>query len=213
MQCTRIALVRHGQTRSNGGSEHPVLSGTTDLPLTDLGHQQALAVARSGAVRDADAVMYASPLQRARVTAECIATESRRQVVCRRALQEIDCGQLDGMPIDVVRTEFASVWAASQSQADDAFRWPGGESYADLRERAVRSITEIASGNLGARVLVVTHAGVITQLIGHILGTPPAHWSAYRAGNASITEIDWDARGGQLVSFDRREHLPPALRT
>jgi alpha-ribazole phosphatase/probable phosphoglycerate mutase len=213
VQCTRIALVRHGQTTSNGGSDHPVLSGVTDLPLTDLGHQQALAVARSGAVRDADPVMYASTLQRARVTAGCIARASRRQVVCRRALQEIDCGQLDGIPIDVVRTEFAGVWAASQSQADDTFRWPGGESYADVRERSVCSIAEIASSHPGARVLVVTHAGVITQLIGHILGTPPAHWSAFRPGNASITEIDWDASGGRLVSFDCREHLPPALRT
>lgn len=213
MQCTRIALVRHGQTTSNGGSEHPVLSGVTDLPLTELGHEQALAVSRSDAVRDADAVMYASPLQRARVTADCIARESRRQVVSRRALQEIDCGQLDGIPIEVVRTEFASVWTASQAETDDEFRWPGGESYADVRERSVCAVTEIASSHSGARVLVVTHAGVITQLIGHILGTPPAHWSAFRPGNASITEIDWDASGGRLVSFDRREHLPPALRS
>lgn len=213
MQCTRIALVRHGQTTSNGGSEHPVLSGVTDLPLTELGQQQAQAVARSAAVCDAAPVMYASTLQRARVTAESIASKYGRQVVCRRALQEIDCGQLDGIPIDVVRTDFASVWAASQAQADDGFRWPGGESYAELRERSVCSIAEIASSHPGARVLVVTHAGVITQLIGHILGTSPAHWSAFRPGNASITEIDWDASGGRLVSFDRREHLPPALRT
>ena len=211
MRSTRIVLVRHGQTVSNGGCDRPVLSGTTDLPLTELGRQQASALARSPAVRDAE-VVYSSPLQRARVTAE-YAVQPQHEVVCCRGLQEIDCGELDGMPIDEVRTRFPAVWSSSQAQLDDAFRWPGGESYLELRERSVGTITEIASSHRGARVLVVTHAGVITQLIGHVEGVPPARWATFRAGNASITELDWGAAGARLVSFDRRDHLPPTLQT
>ena len=212
MQCTRIVLVRHGHTAGNGGSDHPVLSGTTDLPLTELGHRQASALAHSGALGGADHV-YASPLSRALATAAPLAEHAGLEVVCRHGLEEIHCGELDGVEIDVVRTRFPTVWATNEAQTDAAFRWPGGESYLELRERSVATVNEIGITHRGARVVVVTHAGVISQLIGTIRGVPPARWSAFRVGNASITELDWGTGGGSVVVFDRRDHLPAALQS
>lgn len=189
-----------------------MLSGTTDLPLTELGHRQASALAHAGAFDRVDHV-YASPLSRALATAAPVAEHVELDVVRRPGLEEIHCGELDGIAIDAVRTRFPAVWATNEAQCDDTFRWPGGESYLELRERSVATVSEIASTHRGARVAVVTHAGVISQLIGAIRGVPPARWSAFRVGNASITELDWGPGGGSVVAFDRRDHLPAALQT
>jgi broad specificity phosphatase PhoE len=208
---TRIVIVRHGQTLSNGGSAHPVLSGKADLPLTRCGREQASALVHAEAIRGADA-FYSSPLQRALMTAVAAANRSAVVSPCDE-LQEIDCGELDGMQIADVQRRFPDLWCASQSETNDAFRWPRGESYVELRERSVRAIVEIAQRHRGRRVVVVTHAGVISQLLGYVCGIPAARWSAFRPGNASVTEVDWERTCGTVVSFDRRDHLAPALRT
>jgi broad specificity phosphatase PhoE len=208
---TRIVIVRHGQTLSNGGSAHPVLSGRADLPLTSCGREQAAALGHADAVRGAHA-FYSSPLQRAQSTADAAADRSALVTPCT-AVQEIDCGELDGMMIADVQRLFPDVWRASQSELDDTFRWPGGESYVELRERSVRAVVEIAHRHRGHKVVVVTHAGVISQLLGYLCGMPAARWSAFRPGNASVTEVDWECSVGTVVSFDRRDHLAPSLRT
>ena len=64
---TTIYIARHGQNEDN---VHGILNGHRDLPLTDLGRQQARQLARHikdrGLVFDA---VYASPLGRAFETA------------------------------------------------------------------------------------------------------------------------------------------------
>jgi broad specificity phosphatase PhoE len=191
----------------NGGSRDPVMCGWTDLPLTLIGEQQARCLERC--VR-AD-VVYASPLRRARDTALHCAAGA--ELICEPGLREISCGQVDGVPIREVQRVYPALWERNAAEIEDGFRWPGGESYAELRERAVSSIIAIAARHPSARVAMVTHAGVITQLLGHITRTRPARWSAFRVGNASITELAWVGDRGEILAYDARDHLPPALRT
>ncbi|HUP47463.1 MAG TPA: phosphoglycerate mutase family protein [Thermoanaerobaculia bacterium] len=72
---------------------------------------------------------------------------------------------------------------------------------------ALRALRGIAMRHPGERVLAVTHAGVITQIIGHIHGESPARWEEWRPGNGSVTIIEWEEPGPRLVSFDDRSHL------
>ncbi|CAN5749340.1 hypothetical protein BH24GEM1_BH24GEM1_31730 [soil metagenome] len=58
----------------------------------------------------------------------------------------------------------------------------------------------------------MTHAGVISQILGALAGTSPARWEAFRPGNAALTEIDWTRGSGTVLSFDDRAHLPAAWR-
>ncbi len=125
----------------------------------------------------------------------------------RAARREIGCGELDGWIVEDVRQHFPTLWAANTRQEDAGFRWPGSESYRALRRRVLRALRGIAGAHPGRRVLVVTHAGAITQVLGALAGTSPAPWEAFRAGNASITELRWHAGGGALVRFDGRGHL------
>lgn len=207
MSSTDLVLIRHAQTAMNGGSPDPVMCGWLDLPLTAIGEQQAAALAH----RVEAEVVYTSPLRRARDTARRCAENAALRA--EPGLREIGCGRLEGVPLRVVERDYPEAWARNAAQIDDDFRWPGGESYAELRRRALASIDAIAARHGAARVAVVTHAGVITQLLGHLRGERPARWAAFRVGNASITEVAWARGHGEVRAFDVRAHLPPALRT
>jgi alpha-ribazole phosphatase/probable phosphoglycerate mutase len=211
MFTTELILIRHGHTASNGGEGPMRLSGWHDVPLSWRGHREAAQAAlrlwREGPI----AAVYASPLQRATSTAaylvEVLGTELREHP----GLREIGCGTVDGWTVDSVKAALPAVWLRNELQQDDDFRWPGGESYRELRARSVAAIGEIGERHAGKRVVLVTHAGVITQIAGCLSGLPAARWDVYRAGNASITRLE--LRGGRLrlVRFDDRDHLPDHL--
>jgi alpha-ribazole phosphatase/probable phosphoglycerate mutase len=211
MPGAHVILIRHGHTSSNGGGDGDVrLSGWTDVRLSALGIREAELVARRLGSEPPLAAVYASPLRRARFTAACVAKVVGAPVSVDPDLREIGCGLADGLTVDEVRARFPQAWDANARQDDDDFRWPGGgESYREFRDRCVRSLRAIAACHRGERVAVVTHTGVITQVVGSLSGLPPARWQAYRAGNASITRLHWDGDRVRLLRFDDRDHLSP----
>ncbi len=70
----------------------------------------------------------------------------------------------------------------------------------------------IVARHPGRTVAVVTHSGIISQVLGAMHGLSPAAWEPFRPGNASITEVRWDDGGGTVLRFDDRAHLD-ALRS
>jgi broad specificity phosphatase PhoE len=122
-------------------------------------------------------------------------------------LQEIDCGVLDGLPLEDVKQRFPLLWERNLRQQDEHFRWPGGESYHEFRCRCLRAVRLLARRHAGARVAVVTHAGVISQILGTIAGTSAAQWERFRPGNAAVTELEWRKGSATLVRFDDCTHL------
>jgi alpha-ribazole phosphatase/probable phosphoglycerate mutase len=207
VQTAHLILIRHGHTSSNDGGGHVRLSGWTDVPLSASGHREAALVARRIACERPIAAVYASPLQRARVTASYVSESTGAAMILDPDLREIRCGSADGRTVDEVRAAHPEVWEHNLRQDDDDFRWPGGESYREFRERCVRAARAIAARHGGERVAMVTHAGVITQLVGSLRGVPAARWLAHRAGNASITHMEWGGDRARVIRFDDRDHL------
>lgn len=208
----RLVIIRHGHTASNssGGSR---MSGWTDTPLSNQGRRQVACLARRMSSEPAS-VLYASPLLRALETARPVAQAVGAEVRLEPGLREIHCGEVDGWPVEEVRRRYPDLWEANLRQDDEGFRWPGGETYRELRERSLGAFRRIAAAHPGERILVVTHAGVISQVLGCLRGISPARWECYRPGNCSLTELDWEGETGRLVSYDDRGHLeepgPPA---
>ena len=148
--CTLVYLVRHGQTPLN---ESGVLRGLLNPPLDEAGRLQA---GRLGAVlgsRTPSAVV-ASPLLRARQTAQPIADRAGRDVTTDRHLLDRDYGQWAGTDRESVAAQWGSV--------DDA---PGVEPVRAVRERALRGLTDIAQRSRGGTVVVVSHDAVNRQLL------------------------------------------------
>jgi broad specificity phosphatase PhoE len=76
-----------------------------------------------------------------------------------------------------------------------------------FRKRVLRAVTAIAHLHIGQRVLVVTHAGVINQILGSIIGQSPALWKSPRPRNTSITRVVWSKSSRSIVCFDDCSHL------
>jgi broad specificity phosphatase PhoE len=203
---TTLVLIRHGHTADNTAGAGARLLGWSDVPLSSAGREQVrLLCARM--VAEPPDVLYTSPLRRALETATALGAALDLRPRVRAGLREINCGDVDGLPITAVRRDYPLLWTQNQAQVDDTFRWPGGESYSVFRARCERAVQRIVAAHRGQRIAVVTHTGVITQVLGALRGTPSARWGTLRAGNASLTVVRWGARNGVVAVFNDRAHL------
>lgn len=204
---TTILLARHGHVVDNDLGADAHLCGRLDATLSPLGREQVRRLRDRLAAEPAVHAIYASPLPRALQTAETIAGVVGERLRLYRGLQEISCGELEGWRIADVQRCYPQLWQRNAAQSDETFLWPGGESYRAFRRRCLRSIQRISGAHHGERVLIVTHAGVISQLLGALHGISAARWGEFRAGNASLSEVEWEDAGGRLLRFDDRSHL------
>lgn len=201
--CT-LLLIRHAHTLENGGSRIPRLCGRYDAPLSELGARQVERLRGVLAFADAEAA-YASPLRRAMTTAGAL--PERLSPMPLHSLQEIDCGRVDGWLLSEIKERYLDLWERNLVQEEDAFGWPGGETYEQFRSRVIRTARAIAGRHCGERVLAVTHAGFISQLLGCVAGVKASRWEEFRPGNASITEVQWRGDDFCVVRYDDRRHL------
>jgi broad specificity phosphatase PhoE len=212
MAVTTLILVRHAHVSDNDDGPDGRVCGWFDPPLSPLGLRQLAALRERLAEEPPVTALYTSPLRRARHTALAAAEVTGLEPITEAHLREINCGRLDGMLIRQVKSEFAGVWRRNLALDDPHFRWPGGESYVEFRSRALATVQRIVASHPGSRVLVVTHAGVIGQVVGALLGRSAARWDLHRPSNCSLTELHWNQHVATVARFDDRDHLQDALR-
>ena len=150
-----ILLARHGETDDNAPPAR--VQGRRDVPLNDRGRDQArrLAVAVAG---ERPRTLGASPLARARETAEIVGAELGLAPRLDERLVESDRGTWEGRLLDDVRRDDPELWAAWRRAGAD-FRFPGGESLAEHLERVSAALDEIVAD--GGPALVICHGGTI----------------------------------------------------
>jgi broad specificity phosphatase PhoE len=151
--------------------------------------------------------VYSSPSQRAAETARAIARRSALPLRFAADLREIHCGEVDGCSVGEVQQRYPEHFRENLRQNNPEFRWPGGESYQEFRERCLHRIEHIAQFHAGQRIVLVTHAGVIAQVFGAMFGASPAAWGQFRPDNASISEVNYVRSRFKLVSFNDWSHL------
>lgn len=167
----RIFLVRHGETDWNLAGR---LQGSHDIPLNDLGREQAAETARvverlSGGARHLDFV--ASPLSRAAQTMAILRAELGLPPDAFRRdarLREITFGRWEGSTWPELRRRDPASLAARDADPWN-FSPPGGESYAELSTRVLEAIAELTGD-----AVVVTHGGVVRAMLHAFAGMPPA---------------------------------------
>jgi broad specificity phosphatase PhoE len=181
-----LLLLRHGETDWNNERR---IQGNTDTPLNANGIAQARQLATRIAGEKIDA-LYASPLARARVTAEIIAQHTGVAPVFDDRLKEKGLGDLEGLTADEFQERYPDLhrgWVTSV----DHFPLPGEESPAQLRERIAKFLDDLhARHPNGARIGIVTHGGTIGMFIATLIGLPVNQRSPFWFDNASITLID-----------------------
>ena len=164
---TTLLLVRHGVTGSTG----KILPGRAPgLHLSDAGVRQAETVAqRLAELQKAPVALYVSPLERTRETAAPIAKALALKPVVDKGLLECDFGTWTGAELKVLRKK--PEWQTVQ-HAPSAFRFPEGESFAEMQTRMWGALQRIADQHRGQTVVVVSHADPIKAAVTYAQGVP-----------------------------------------
>jgi uncharacterized phosphatase len=170
---TILGLLRHGQTDWNIDLR---LQGSTDIPLNDTGRTQARLAASSLNREDWD-VIIASPLSRAKDTADIVALELGMNVVVVPELIERSFGVAEGLDHASWRKLYESHEVIE-----------GLESLEDLRTRTVQLLDLIANEYSGQRVLAVSHGAFIRKVL-NIVTNGELPREGERLSNASLNRF------------------------
>jgi broad specificity phosphatase PhoE len=170
---SRLLLVRHCEPAEDARGR---CYGSLDVGLSDAGRAHARELASR---LSADAV-WSSPRLRALETAAPLATAA----LVDDDLRELDFGELEGRTFDEIAAsepELYRAWMETPTQV----RFPGGECWADLKERAVRSIARIEGD-----AIVVTHGGVIRPALSDWLAIPDEAVFRFELGYGGVTVVE-----------------------
>jgi len=160
----KLILVRHGE--STGNRERIFTMTPVELPLTDLGREQA---------REAGATLrrlfrpervITSPYVRANDTGKIIASILGLPVEIEGRLHERDVGSFKGRPYE----------SMMEDPAYDPMRpwlWcpPEGESFEDVKGRCGPVLDRLAKTHVDREIVVVSHGGVMMALWAHVTGS------------------------------------------
>jgi probable phosphoglycerate mutase len=167
----RVVLWRHGRTAWNAANR---FQGQTDVPLDDVGREQARQAARLVAAFP-PSVIVASDLQRAQETAQPLAVLTGLPVQPDPRLRELHAGTWQGRLGTEIEAVDGATYRAWRSGAD--VRAGGGENRTELADRAAEALLEHLAGVPDDGVLVaVTHGGTARAGLGRLLGLPLDHW-------------------------------------
>ncbi len=193
----QLLLIRHGLPdrveHDNGEVADPTLS--------EVGRQQAQALARHLADEPIDAV-YASTAARARETAAPLAADRSLEVPTREALVEYDFGSSSYIPIEEVGHDHPELakwmpWFQPLETGSEPDRF---------RERVTASMTEIVRSHKSQTVAVVSHGGTINAYLSGLMGLERA--MIFVPDYTSVSRLSVSSGGfWTLESLNERTHL------
>lgn len=180
----KIYITRHGQTDWN--VQHKA-QGRTDIPLNETGRKQAEELRDKIKHLKFDAV-YASPLKRARETAE-IATDGKYKIQFDDRLMERSLGDFEGK----ASTEVDNWLKKTGYNIEDIklnISVGNIEPIRDVLSRTKAVLDDIkAKHSNDETILIVAHGQVVRGLHHNIVGyTDDMDWWSVEYGNAEIKE-------------------------
>lgn len=182
----RVLLVRHGETPWNAEGRY---QGQIDIPLSATGEQQAQLLQQRLLSVPIDRAV-ASPLQRARATAQIALGERAGLLSLDAGLGEIAHGTWEGKlasEIDAVDPERFRAWR----EAPHTVQMPGGESLTQVFERVWPAFARAVEGlRADQTALVVAHDAVNRLILCKLLGLPFAQLWRFRQAPATMNLLE-----------------------
>lgn len=179
-----VWVLRHGATEWSMNGRH---TGTTDLPLTDAGRDQARSVGRILDGRRFARVLV-SPLSRAVETCRLAGYGDQAEIT--DDLREFDYGDYEGLTTPQIR-ESVPGWTVWTQPC------PGGETLADVATRVDRVIADARAAD--GPVALFAH--------GHLLRVLTARWCGFDAVEGRRFPLDTGTVG--ILGY---EHGNPGVR-
>jgi probable phosphoglycerate mutase len=196
-----ILLVRHGTTPTTGR----VLPGRAPgLHLSEDGVRQAERVAERVAGLTPSAV-YTSPLERAVETAAPTAAATGLTPIEEPGLLECDFGEWSGESLSALARR--KEWRALLS-APAAFRFPAGESLAELQARVANTLERLRTEHAGEVVVCFSHADPIRAALTFAMGAPLDSFHRVNVGTGSVSAIRFPTDAAPAVLTVNSLHGP-----
>lgn len=194
---TLVLLVRHGQTPTTGTTLPGRAPG---LHLADTGVAQAEAAAeRIRPLGDKVRAVYASPLERTQETAAPIARAVKRRVRTEAGLLECDFGAWTGKALkDLAKLP---EWKTVQ-RYPSGFRFPKGESFAEMQARITGAIDRLVGRHPGETVVAVSHADPIKAAVAQALGTHLDLFQRIVISPCSVTAVLYTDAGPVVLAVN-----------
>ena len=206
---TRLIMIRHAETEANLAK---LWYGALDAPLTERGKGQVAATAKRMAELQNQYPIdhfYVSPLGRAQTTAASIANAIDMQPIIDDGLREFDLGDWEGRSYADLR-ENEKMWDIWRD--DPHFAPPNGESPASFTARAVEALERLANAHAGETILMVTHGGIIGNVMALWFGNGVQDWGKYSPHNCSIAILEKNGSGWSASVMNDIAHLSEELR-
>jgi broad specificity phosphatase PhoE len=209
----RIILVRHAQ--SWGDVEH-IGHANLSIGLTKSGREQAVRTANYIAVHEKDiAAVYTSPLERAKETAQIIATACRTDLDLIKVPEftEAILGEWEGKSMKEITRDYKKE-VECFFMNPEAFQFPGGETVSAFIRRISDGLDRIFSDNKGGTICIVTHWVVIAFIICKLLKRPLDQFVHFESPNSGITVLEGKSAKslrlasefGEVVAIDVERH-------
>ena len=161
----QFVLLRHGESVGNAESRW---QGQSDYPLTEKGRAQANALAErwksEGMKFD---LVIASPLVRAKETAEIIASALNAKAEFDPVWMERDIGEMEGLTAEEARQIPKPPYITPYDSIGG-----DGEGDWELFLRAGQALHDLLRRRSGS-YLIVSHGGLLNQLMHAIVGVAP----------------------------------------
>ncbi len=203
---TELIVIRHGETDWNRQQR---FQGQIDVPLNAQGHAQAAALAEH---RAADAALQAdlfvsSDLQRARQTAAPLGSAWQREPLLVAGLREQAFGEWEGLDGPTIRERWPGLWPRwLEHRADESS--PGGETPRQFHARVLGAVAELVdTAGPGARIVIVTHGGVLDMLWRTARGEPLDGLRRCEIPNTGINRLRWVRGSLEIESWADASHL------
>lgn len=190
---TTICFVRHGETDWNVQGK---LQGKTDIPLNNNGIAQAEESA-TFLMNESWDLVIASPLKRAKNTAEIINEKLNLPLILNDAFMERSFGDAEGMLL----TERMAAYPNHD--------YPNQEARESFENRLIKGMTEIANEYQDKRVLLVAHGAVINAILS-VISEGEIGSGKTSLHNACRSTLTFDSRKWTIESYNQVDHLTSA---
>lgn len=199
----KIILVRHGHVE---GIDPNRFRGRMDVPLTEEGRRQAIAVGKCVAARWRPTIVYTSPLQRCVWTGRQIAAATSADSVILSELNDLDYGAWQWRtPAEVGAKwpELFDLWLT----APHLVRFPQGESLQELIARMADFVRMVRERHATDTVVLVGHDSGIRALLLELLGQPISAYWRLAPQPGSISQVDILGHQVRILSVNETQHL------
>jgi probable phosphoglycerate mutase len=177
-------------------------TGIADPELSLEGHEQSKKMAAYLARENIDAV-YASPLRRARETAQPLIEQLGIQFEICEGVAEFDRNSNEYVPAEELRATNDPRWQKMMKGEWDET----ADSPEVFRDRVISSINELIERHPGEKVAVVCHGGVINQYLAYVLGIS-TQMGFFYPQYTSIHRVAASRPGAKsIVSINEASHL------